>query len=91
MEMDDENQPTDEGGFAANCDETIERLYFFLDGELTEERRDAIQRHLDSCSPCLNVLGFETELRRVIADRCHDYVPEDLRKRIADLLEHELS
>ena len=35
------------------CDETIERLYFYLDGELTEQRRVEITRHLDMCGPCV--------------------------------------
>ncbi len=34
-------------GFVS-CDETIERLYYYLDGELTEQRRIEISRHLDS-------------------------------------------
>ncbi len=67
----------------ADCDETIERLYWFLDGELTDERRQAIRSHLDDCGPCLEVMGFEAELRRVIADRCKDRVPDGLRERIA--------
>ncbi len=67
----------------ADCEETIERLYWFLDGELTEERRLAIRAHLDDCGPCLDVIGFEAELRRVIADHCRDRVPDGLRERIA--------
>ena len=67
----------------ADCDETIERLYWFLDGELTEERRQAIRAHLDECSPCLQVMGFEADLRRLLADRCRDHVPAGLRERIA--------
>jgi mycothiol system anti-sigma-R factor len=79
-------QGQDQSGSAyveADCEETIERLYWFLDGELTEERRLAIRAHLDDCGPCLGVMGFESELRRLIADRCHDRVPDGLRERIA--------
>ena len=43
--------------------ETVERLYQFIDGELTDERRHQIERHLDECSPCLQAVGFERELR----------------------------
>jgi len=59
-----------------DCNGTIERLYRFLDGELTEERRLDIQHHLDDCSPCLGAFDFEAELRVVIANRCKDHVPE---------------
>ncbi len=73
------------------CDETIERLYFYLDGELTEERRAEISRHLDLCGPCVGAYGFESELRKVIASRCKDHVPEELITRVADALNEEHS
>jgi mycothiol system anti-sigma-R factor len=71
------------------CDETIERLYFYLDGELTEERRVEIARHLDMCGPCVGAYGFESELRKVIANRCKDHVPDALIVRVAAALEDE--
>jgi len=69
-----------------DCSETIERLYHYLDGELTEERRNEIRHHLDECSPCLGAFDFEAELRVVISSRCKDHVPEALRKRVHDAL-----
>lgn len=76
-------------GPGADCEETVHRLYHYLDGELTEERRLAIRAHLDECAPCVAALGFEADLRRVISDRCKDRVPESLRGRIADAINHE--
>ena len=73
------------------CDETIERLYFYLDGELTEQRRVEISRHLDMCGPCVGAYGFESELRRVIANRCRDHVPDSLILRVAEALRDEHS
>ena len=73
----------------ADCEETIERLYHYLDGELTDERRSVIKQHLDECSPCLGAYDFEAELRRVIAQRCRDHVPESLRARVRAALEGE--
>ncbi|HEX3461144.1 MAG TPA: mycothiol system anti-sigma-R factor [Acidimicrobiales bacterium] len=72
-----------------NCEETVERLYFYLDGELTEERRIEISRHLDLCGPCVDAFGFEAELRKVIANRCKDHVPDSLLERVAHLLKDE--
>jgi mycothiol system anti-sigma-R factor len=69
-----------------DCNETIEILYTYLDGELTDERRIVIKRHLDFCPPCLGAFDFESELRQVIADRCKDHVPDALRQRIHDAL-----
>ena len=71
------------------CEETIEKLYTYLDGELTEQRRIEIVRHLDLCGPCVHAYGFETELRKLIANRCRDRVPESLIARVADALRAE--
>ena len=68
------------------CGAAIEELYHFLHGELTEERRITIQVHLDGCSSCLEVFDFEAELREVVAERCQDRVPDDLKRRIAGLI-----
>jgi mycothiol system anti-sigma-R factor len=72
-----------------DCDETIERLYTYLDGELTEQRRVEISRHLDLCGPCVGAYGFESELRKLVANRCQDRVPDALRDRVAQALREE--
>jgi mycothiol system anti-sigma-R factor len=69
-----------------DCESALEELYLFLDGELTDERRVTIRSHLDGCSPCFEAFDFEAELRIVIAHRCKDSVPDQLRDRIASLL-----
>lgn len=69
-----------------DCDEAVEELYGYLDGELTDERRTLISRHLDECGPCLVAFDFEVELRHVIAARCRDEVPEALKLRVANAL-----
>ena len=71
------------------CQEAIATLYNFLDGELTPERREQIQHHLDDCSPCFEAFGFEAELKAVIARNCRDEVPESLRQRVAEALRAE--
>ena len=71
------------------CEEALHELYHFLDGELTDERRTLITSHLDGCTTCLGAFDFETELRHVVAERCRDSVPAELRLRIAALIEHE--
>jgi mycothiol system anti-sigma-R factor len=69
-----------------DCDKAAHRMYGYLDGELTVWRRWVISRHLDRCPPCANGYSFELELRQVIASRCRDTVPTELRQRIADAL-----
>ncbi|HLI02096.1 MAG TPA: mycothiol system anti-sigma-R factor [Acidimicrobiales bacterium] len=67
----------------SECQEALDTLYHFLDGELTATKRQDIQRHLDKCSSCLEAFDFEAELKVLIARRCKDTVPDSLRSRIA--------
>jgi mycothiol system anti-sigma-R factor len=73
-----------------DCSDAIHQIYHFLDGELTDEKRAAIAKHLDLCPPCADGFDFETDLRALIARKCRDDVPPDLRQRIADAIGHEL-
>ncbi len=68
------------------CSEAVELLYHYIDGQLTEERRVLIQRHLDDCPPCLDAYDFEAELRVVIAHKCREHVPDHLRSRVAEAI-----
>lgn len=74
-----------------DCSDALNQLQTFLDGELTEERRKIIAEHLDLCPPCLDKHDFEAELRRVIAQRCRDEVPEELKLRIEAAIRAESS
>jgi len=76
----------DQGG---DCTEAVHRIYHFLDGELTDDRRSQIQRHLDECPPCLEAFDFEAELRQLLADKCRERVPDGLRERIAAVIQHD--
>jgi len=68
------------------CEEALRTLYTYLDGELTSDRRTAIQRHLSECSPCLEAFDFEAELKTLVARSCRDQVPDSLRYKIAEAL-----
>jgi mycothiol system anti-sigma-R factor len=71
------------------CEDALQVLYAFLDGELTDDRRESITAHLDTCTTCLGAFDFEVELRQVIICRVQDRVPDSLRLRIAQLMESE--
>ena len=72
-----------------DCEGAVHELYTYLDGELTEERREVIRVHLDFCGPCGGAAEFEAELRRVIANRCKDRVPQSLIERVAAAIDEE--
>jgi mycothiol system anti-sigma-R factor len=85
----DEMYGTEPPVYFEPCQEAIATLYSFLDGELTPDRREQIQHHLDECGPCFEAFDFEAELKALIARKCRDEVPEALRRRVADALRAE--
>ncbi|HEY6696663.1 MAG TPA: mycothiol system anti-sigma-R factor [Acidimicrobiales bacterium] len=75
----------------SDCQDALHELYGFLDGELTVERRVAIQRHLDDCQPCAEPYDFEAELQAVVRRKCQEQVPDALIAKIRTALESEAS
>ena len=73
----------------SDCKDALHQLYGFLDGELTEDKRAAIQHHLDTCQPCAEPYDFEAELRLVVRKKCAEAVPESLMAKIRQALEIE--
>ncbi|MEZ5321261.1 MAG: mycothiol system anti-sigma-R factor [Microthrixaceae bacterium] len=68
------------------CETALAELYSYLDRELTEELRVEVEGHLRLCSSCLEQFDFEMEIRRIVADRCRERCPEELRARVAAAL-----
>lgn len=77
----DSREPGDE------CSDVLADVWLFLDDELDAERRAAVQRHLDDCSPCLAEAGIDKKLKELLARKCGgDIAPDHLRDRIASRL-----
>jgi mycothiol system anti-sigma-R factor len=65
------------------CGTVLRDVWLFLDNELDPERRAAVQRHLDDCSPCLEEAGLDSKLKDLLARKCGgDRAPAHLRERI---------
>jgi mycothiol system anti-sigma-R factor len=73
----------------SDCQDALHELYGFLDGELTDDRRVAIQHHLDKCQPCAEPYDFESELQAVVRRKCQEQVPDALMAKIRAALESE--
>jgi anti-sigma factor (TIGR02949 family) len=70
-----------------DCLEALDRLYGYLDGELTEDRAAEVRRHLDHCAPCLKVSDFEAAYVRFLEARTRaQRAPDTLRKRVLERL-----
>jgi mycothiol system anti-sigma-R factor len=73
----------------SDCQNALHELYGYLDGELTDERRAAIQHHLDGCQPCAEPYDFEAELRNVVRRKCAEQVPASVMAKIRAALDAE--
>jgi mycothiol system anti-sigma-R factor len=66
-----------------DCTEILTEVYLFLDLECSDQRRAAIQHHLDECTACLREYGIEQDVRAIVARCCGgDRAPEALRERL---------
>ena len=68
------------------CDDLLHELEHYLHGELTPDKRAEVEAHLHDCPPCLETADFQDQLRKLVAKRCFEQVPDELRTRIASLL-----
>jgi len=73
------------------CEHVLERLWDFLDGELSPEDEAAVKKHLDICNRCYPQYDFQRayfEYARRIRDREH--APPTMRRRLFEkILEQE--
>ncbi|MCC5858108.1 MAG: mycothiol system anti-sigma-R factor [Ectothiorhodospiraceae bacterium] len=69
------------------CEEVIEQLLTFLDGEIGQNEAAAIERHLERCRDCFTRAEFERRLREKTAHAATSSAPERLRRRIRKLID----
>lgn len=75
----------------ADCKETLRELETFLDGELSDDARHAIESHLGGCTDCLQAFDFHAELKTVIHAKCaSDEMPPGLIARLEECLGADL-
>jgi anti-sigma factor (TIGR02949 family) len=74
-----------------DCHHALERLYEFLDGELEPDQMDEMRRHIETCERCYPHIRMTTEFKEALrrAALAQPCCPDDLRHRIAHLLQQE--
>jgi mycothiol system anti-sigma-R factor len=66
-----------------DCNDCVERLYAFLDTELSEADIKAVPSHLDGCDDCDENFVFEARFLDQLKECCTSEVaPADLRQRV---------
>ena len=66
-----------------DCREVLDRVFEYLDGEMTGHDVDKIRQHLDECGPCLREYDLDDALKALVRRSCgHEPAPASLRARI---------
>ena len=68
------------------CDHAVEKIYYYLDGEITWYSRMRINWHLRSCPPCDGAFSFEGRLQSVVRENCAEEIPPALLERLRERL-----
>lgn len=67
----------------ASCAAVLSEVWLFLDDECDEQRRAAVQRHLDDCGDCLEHYGIEEQIKALLHRKCQgEHAPTELRERL---------
>jgi mycothiol system anti-sigma-R factor len=65
------------------CNEVLNRVYEYLDGELDQQDLAAIRRHLEECRPCLSQFDIDLAMKSLLRRSCTcEPAPQELRDRI---------
>ncbi len=79
--MDPHGTDPDEGH--TDCAVVIREVWAMLDGELTDDERGRLRRHLDHCPACLRHYGVEERIKKLIATKCSgERAPSYLVERV---------
>jgi mycothiol system anti-sigma-R factor len=65
-----------------DCSEVLADVWLFLDHECDDARRRLLERHLDECQPCLSEFGLDEKLKKLLATKCSEQAPDELKDRL---------
>lgn len=71
-----------------DCTEVLDRMYEYLDGELTAEEFAPTRQHIERCGLCLEEFDVEQAIRQRVRRSCACEAPADLRARIVSTITH---
>lgn len=76
------------GGHELTCEESLARVYEYLDGELDADDQEAVRRHLEKCRNCYPHFDFE----RLFLDYVHELgAAEETRPGLEDRVREMLA
>lgn len=70
-----------------DCNQAVRQLWNYLEGELAEEDRHAVEEHLDLCKRCCGEAEFASELRKMLHSQDGPDLSNDAKARLTEFLE----
>ena len=73
-----------------NCDDVMQLLTEYVDGELEADTQRQLESHFGDCPSCVNFLkSFKMTVEMTGSFHCED-IPEEVSKRLHDFLQERL-
>jgi anti-sigma factor RsiW len=73
----------------ARCDECVELLVDYLEGELPPDRARALEIHLDLCPPCVSFVNTYRGTVNMARSIHAEDIPPELTQRLIEFLRKE--
>ncbi|MFP5298307.1 MAG: zf-HC2 domain-containing protein [Actinomycetota bacterium] len=70
-----------------DCNQAVRQLWGFLEGELDDKDRHAVEEHLDLCKRCCGEAEFASELRKMLHSQSAPDLSDDAKVRLTNFLE----
>ncbi|MFT4186574.1 MAG: mycothiol system anti-sigma-R factor [Micrococcaceae bacterium] len=69
-----------------NCEDSrLEKIYSYMDGQLSEAEIEIVKKHLAECEDCANECNTETIIRDALKRCCCEKAPDSLKFKLAQL------
>ncbi|MFT4245574.1 MAG: mycothiol system anti-sigma-R factor [Micrococcaceae bacterium] len=67
-----------------NCEDSrLEKIYYYMDGALSEAEIEIVRKHLEECEDCANECNVETIIRDALKRSCCEKAPDSLKSKLA--------
>lgn len=72
-----------------SCEEVLQEIELYIDGELDRDRMSVLAEHLATCTPCLHHASFQARLKEILRSKCRQRTPDHLAVRIRTMIRYE--
>ena len=69
-----------------DCDQALRQIFEYIDRELHEQDREAMEHHLHACKACFSRMEFERLLKQKVGGLRDDQPSDRVNERVKRLL-----